>query len=177
MNFTEQRVSGCFLIEHELYEDDRGVFKRSFCSKVFGDNDIDFTVKQANISENKNKYTLRGFHYQSGNSKEAKILSCISGSIYNVVIDIRQNSKTYKQSFSIELNEKNRFSLYVPSGCANAYLTLKKNTVVNYLMGDYYDPSSYSGFRYNDPAFNIKWPACPKFISDKDLNHPNYDEK
>ena len=177
MKFEEQKILGSYLIQHDLIEDERGIFRRSYCAKTLKKNNIHFEVKQGNISENKKKYTLRGFHYQKGVSTESKILTCISGRIYNVVIDLRKDSSSYKSSFALELNKDNRLSLFVPSGCANAYLTLENNTIINYYMGDFYNPETYSGFRYNDPMFNIEWPVQPVFISEKDLNFPNYNEK
>ena len=174
MNFIEQEISGVFLIEPEPFSDDRGLFRRHFCSREFKENSIENSILQCNISENKNAFTLRGFHYQREPDQEAKTLSCIVGSIYNIVVDIRENSKTFKKWISFELSDSNRTSLHVPPGCANAFLTLKDNTHVHYYISKNYAPNSESGIRFDDPAFNFRWPASPKFISQKDLNHPAF---
>jgi|TARA_B100001142_G_C14198743_1_gene602903 dTDP-4-dehydrorhamnose 3,5-epimerase len=174
MNFIPQKVNDHLLIIPDLHDDERGVFRRSFCKEVFKKNGINFNVEQGNISENYNKHTLRGFHYQSTPSNESKILTCISGSLFNIVLDLRENSSTYKKWSSVEINSQERQSLYVPSGCANAFLTLKDNTIVHYYMNDFYNPSSYKGIRYNDPAFSFEWPHEPKIISEKDLNFSDF---
>jgi dTDP-4-dehydrorhamnose 3,5-epimerase len=178
MIFLKLNIEGLTLINHDLFEDDRGMFRRSFCKKEMEKNGIKFTVKQGNISENLNAHTMRGFHYQKGSNNEAKILSCLTGAIYNVVVDLRKNSETYLKNCAIELNSEKRDSLLVPGGCANAFLTLGDDTIVHYYMNDYFKPETYSGFRYNDPFFSIKWPFEPKNISKKDLNFLDYqDEK
>ena len=174
MNFISQPIADLFLIIPDLHKDQRGVFRRSFCEDEFANNGIDFKVIQGNISENFKKYTLRGFHYQKPPSNESKIISCITGSLFNVVIDLRRNSSTYHQWASLEISSLKKESIYVPAGCANAYLTMHNDTIVHYYMGDSYSPNSYSGIRYNDPMFSIAWPCIPKIISEKDLNIPDY---
>jgi len=173
MKIKKSKIEGVFLIRPELFKDKRGTFRRHFCKKTLKKNNINFNTVQGNISENFKRGTLRGFHYTKEPTKEAKILSCITGSIYNVVIDLRKNSNTFKKYFFIELSSQNLFSLVIPPMCANAFLTLKKNTLLHYYMGDYFNPNKYSGFRYNDPLFNIKWPLKPKIISKKDSSYPN----
>ena len=140
-------------------------------------NKIDFEVFQGNISENFKKHTMRGFHYQKSPSKESKIISCVTGSIFNVVIDLRVTSKTYLKNVSLKISSINRESVYVPSGCANAFLTLSDDTIVHYYMGDYFSPETYCGIRYNDPMFSIEWPYEPKVISLKDLKIPDFKDK
>ena len=174
MNFIPQKVNDHLLIIPDLHDVERGVFRRSFCKEVLKKNGINFNVVQGNISENYNKHTLRGFHYQSTPSNESKILTCISGSLFNIVLDLRENSSTYKKWSSVEINSQERQSLYVPSGCANAFLTLEDNTIVHYYMNDFYNPSSYKGIRYNDPTFSFEWPHEPKIISEKDLNFSDF---
>ena len=174
MNFIPQKVNDHLLIIPDLHDDERGVFRRSFCKEVLKKNGINFNVVQGNISENYNKHTLRGFHYQSTPSNESKILTCISGSLFNIVLDLREDSSSYKKWSSVEINSQERQSLYVPSGCANAFLTLEDNTIVHYYMNDFYNPSSYKGIRYNDPTFSFEWPHEPKIISEKDLNFSDF---
>ena len=174
MNFISQKINGLFLIIPDLHIDERGVFRRSFCKEVFEKNGVNFNSLQGNISENFNKHTLRGFHYQSSPSNESKIITCVTGSLFNIVLDLRKKSNTYKQWSALEINSKKRQSIYVPAGCANAFLTLEENTIVHYYMNDSYKPNTSKGIRYNDPAFSFKWPFEPKIISEKDLNLPNF---
>ena len=177
MNFISQSISDLKLITPDLHKDERGVFRRSFCIEEYKKNQIDFKVFQGNISENFTKHTLRGFHYQKAPSKESKIISCVTGSLFNVVIDLRKKSKTYLKTVSLEISSVQRGSIYVPPGCANAFLTLSDKTIVHYYMGDSFSPESYFGIRYNDPMFSIDWPFEPKVISEKDLNIPDFKEQ
>ena len=177
MNFLKQSIGGLFLIKPELHQDGRGIFRRSFCKDEFEKNGINFEVAQGNISENFKKYTLRGFHYQKSPSYESKVISCVTGSLYNVVIDLRKSSKTYLKSVVLEISSVSKESICVPSGCANAFLTMTDNTAVHYYMGDSFRAETYAGIRYNDPMFSIKWPCEPKVISDKDLKIPDFQDK
>jgi dTDP-4-dehydrorhamnose 3,5-epimerase len=174
MIFTPQKISDLFLISPDLHSDDRGVFRRSFCKVELEKNGIYFNVMQGNISENFSEHTLRGFHYQAFPSNESKIISCITGSLHNIVLDLRRESSTYKKWIALEINSSKRQSIYVPAGCANAFLTLENNTIVHYYMNDYYNPNTYKGLRFNDPFFSFKWPYEPKIISEKDLNIPDF---
>ena len=174
MKFISQKINDLFLIIPDLHSDERGVFRRSFCKDIFEKNGVNFNSLQGNISENFNKYTLRGFHYQSSPSDESKIITCVTGALFNIVLDLRKKSKTYKQWSSLEIDSNKRQSIYVPAGCANAFLTLEDNTIVHYYMNDLYNPNTYKGIRYNDPSFSFKWPFEPKIISEKDLNLPDF---
>lgn len=174
MKFISQSIFDLKIIIPDLHHDERGVFRRSFCDAEFKKNQLDFRVCQGNISENFKKHTLRGFHYQRAPSNESKIITCVTGSLFNVVIDLREKSKTYLQSASMKISSINKESIFVPSGCANAFLTLSDETIVHYYMGDFFKPESYSGIRYNDPMFSIDWPFEPKVISEKDLNIPDF---
>jgi len=177
MKFIEQKLKGVFLIDAEPFIDDRGAFRRHFCKDEFAENGLNNHVAQANISENFYAYTLRGFHYQLKPYQEAKTLSCLSGSIYDIVVDLREESPTFMQWISVDLSMKNRRSLHIAPGCANAFITLEDNTVLHYYHSEKYTPGYESGIRYNDPAFNFEWPVDPKIISEKDMNHPDFDRK
>ncbi|TRZ49924.1 dTDP-4-keto-6-deoxy-D-glucose epimerase [bacterium] len=172
MIIYKQQLAGVYLFSAEFHQDERGLFRRHYCEKELKNNGIIFSVKQGNISENNSKYTLRGFHYQKAPSNESKIISCLTGSIYNVMIDLRKGSPTFLQWQEFRLSSAGRESLYIPVGCANAFLTLEDNTWIHYYMNDFFSTESL-GFRYNDPAFPIPWPAAPKHLSDKDKNYPN----
>ncbi len=174
MKFLEQKIKGVFIIEAEPFIDERGVFRRHFCQNEFSEYNIDSIVKQANISENKYAYTLRGFHYQIEPYQEAKTISCLRGSIYDIVVDLRPKSSTFMQWISFDISSENRKSIHIPKGCANAFLSLEDNTLLQYYSSEIYDPLSERGIRYNDPAFDFKWPADAKFISEKDNNHPDF---
>jgi len=174
MRFIRQPIQGVVLIKPDLFEDNRGSFRRTYCAKELKENGIDLHVRQGNISENTHQYTMRGFHYQKSPSSESKLLTPVSGQIYNVLIDLRSTSSTFLNSIAIELSSSLRETLHVPAGCANAFLTLDANTVVHYYMGDYFKPDSYCGFRYNDPFFNIQWPNKIEVISDRDKTFPDF---
>lgn len=174
MKFIKQKIEEVFLIEPEPYEDDRGLYRRHFCQKEFKNNGLDFIVAQANISENKFAYTLRGFHFQKAPFAEAKTLSCIKGSVFDIVVDLRKKSKTYKKWLGFELSEENRKAIHIPKGCAHAILTLEDNTWIHYYSSQFYHPEAEAGIRYNDKSFGFKWPVEPKIISEKDLNHPDF---
>jgi len=174
MIFKELSIKGVYLISPKPYKDDRGLFRRHFCDKEFKKNKINFKVRQSNISENKSLGTLRGFHYQKYPFQEAKILSCLNGKFYDIIVDLRKNSKTYKKWVSVTLSSENRKMLYIPKGCANSFMTLKNNTTIHYFCSQYYSPNYEQGIRFNDPIFKFKWPMKPKIISSKDLNLRNF---
>ncbi len=174
MKFEKQSIDDMFCIYPELHVDERGVLRRSFCERELLEAGIDFTVRQGNISENLHVHTMRGFHYQRKPASEAKIITCISGGLYNVVLDIRQGSPTFGTWVANSITAENRESLYVPAGCANAFLTMQSNTIVHYYMSEFFTPDSYCGFRYDDPAFDVRWPSEPAIISRKDAEHPPF---
>jgi len=158
-----------------LVSDERGVFRRHFCSVEFAAYGIETRVMQGNVSENLHLHTLRGFHYQLAPHAEGKTISCFSGAIYDIVVDLRLESKSFLHWIAVSLNAKNRSSLHIPPGCANAYLTIEPNTIVHYYMSEFYAPDSYRGFHYNDTSFKFVWPAEPRLISDRDRNLPAFD--
>lgn len=174
MIFHEQKLSGVFIITPEPFEDDRGIFRRHFCKHEFSEHGIVTNIEQCNVSENKYKHTLRGFHYQLQPYGEGKTLSCFKGAIYDIVVDIRPESSTYLKWIGIELSEDNLKTLHVPPGCANAFLTLIDDTVIHYYCSHPYVPEAERGIRYNDKLFKFVWPAKPSIISKKDLNHPDF---
>ena len=170
MKFIKQKIQGVYLIKPEPFSDKRGMLRRNFCKKEFKAKKLMSNILQSNISENKKKYTLRGFHFQNFPYGENKVISCLSGQIYDIVVDLRKKSKTYLKWQSFIITDDNRLSLYVPSGCANAYITLKDNTWLLYYHSQYYKNNFEDSIRYNDPYFKFKWPKKPRVISKKDLN-------
>lgn len=174
MKIIEQDIKGVWIIEGEPSRDERGAFRRHFCVNEFKKNGLDSRVAQANLSENFKKFTLRGFHYQIYPFEESKTISCIMGSIYDVVVDLRPKSKSLLKWAAFELESDKNQSLHVPAGCANAYLTLTDKTLIHYYMSEFYNPESCRGVRYNDPFFKFIWPAKPLIISEKDRNYPDF---
>ncbi|MCX5695208.1 MAG: dTDP-4-dehydrorhamnose 3,5-epimerase [Candidatus Omnitrophica bacterium] len=169
MIFEEIKLKGAYRIELEQKQDERGFFARSFCQDEFRKHGIDFGIVQCNISFNKEKGTLRGMHYQIDPYEEAKLISCVRGAIYDVIIDLRKDSVTYCQWYASELTEEDYRMLYVPKGFAHGYQTLKINSVVSYQVSEFYHPGLEKGLRWNDPSIGIRWPLKPKIISNKDL--------
>lgn len=168
MIFKETKLKGAYVIELEPLEDERGFFARSFCQKEFEEHGLNPRIVQCNISFNKKKGTLRGMHYQVAPHKEAKLVSCIRGAIYDVIIDLRPNSSTYCQWVAVELSAENYKMLYIPEGFAHGFQTLEDNTVVFYQMSEFYHPECARGVRLDDTAFKIKWPIGQLIISSKD---------
>ncbi len=178
MIYKETNLKGSFLIEIEPKEDERGFFARSFCREEFKNKGIDFKIVQSNISYNKKAGTLRGMHYQIVPYEESKIVSCVKGRIYDVIIDLREDSATYCKWTAIELNADNFLSIYIPEGFAHGFQTLEDDTVVSYQMSEYFHTGSSQGVRWNDPAFKVNWPMVNKrIISAKDRMHPDFTGK
>ena len=173
MIFTETKLKGAFVIEIEPIEDERGYFARSFCQKEFEKHGLNPCIAQCNISFNKKKGTLRGMHYQVEPYPEAKLVRCIMGSIYDVIIDLRIDSPTYCEWFAVELSADGSKMIYIPEGYAHGFQTLEDNTEVFYQMSEFYNPDVARGVRWDDPAFNIDWPLGDKIISVKDQTYLN----
>ncbi len=172
LKFKKTEIGGCYIIEPEIFGDNRGVLRRHFDSDTFKSHGIDGRVRQCNISENSAKYTLRGFHYQAG--REARTVSCVRGRIHDIVVDLRPKSKTFLRWSAFVLSDENRLSLHPPSGCANAFLTLEPNTIVHYYHSEKYSPKAEKGIRYNDPLFKFVWPHKPEVMSEKDKSWPDF---
>jgi dTDP-4-dehydrorhamnose 3,5-epimerase len=168
MIFTETKIKGVFIIEPELLRDERGFFARTFCKEEFAKYGLDSSIVQCNISHNKKKGTLRGMHYQAAPYEEVKIVSCIKGAVHDVVLDLRKNSETRRQSISVEISDENFKMVYVPKGCAHGFQTLKDNVLVYYQMTEFFHPECAMGVKFDDPVFGIQWPAGKKIISEKD---------
>jgi dTDP-4-dehydrorhamnose 3,5-epimerase len=174
MLFKETKIKGAFIIEPERFEDERGFFARTCCKREFEDHGLNSNLIQCNISFNNKKGTLRGMHYQCDPHAETKLVKCIRGSIYDVIIDLRPDSETYKQWFAVELNRDNYKMLYIPKNFAHGFLTLEDNTEVFYQMSASYHPECARGVRWNDPAFSIHWPAEVSIMSDRDRDCPDF---
>ncbi len=175
MIFTETPLKGAFVIEPELNEDERGFFARTWCQREFEGHGLNSRLVQCSISFNKMKNTLRGLHYQAEPHEETKLVRCTQGGIFDVIIDLRADSATYKRHMSIILTDENRKMLYIPAGFGHGFQTLADNTEVFYQMSEYYYPETARGVRWNDPVFAIEWPEMDvRLISERDRMWPDY---
>lgn len=176
MIFKQTNVAGVFLIDLEKRGDERGFFARMFCEKEFEQHGLVTRFVQANDSLSATQHTLRGMHYQLSPKSETKLVRCVRGSLWDVVLDVRPDSPTFGQSFGAELNADNRSMMYVPKGCAHGFLTLCADTEAMYLVDEFYAPDAERGVRWNDPRFHIDWPVPPQVVSEKDQNWPDFNE-
>ena len=174
MIFTETRLAGAFVIEMERRSDERGFFARTFCRQEFEAHGLKPEVVQCNVSFNKRKGTLRGMHYQAAPFAEAKLVRCTSGSIYDVIIDLRPSSATFKKHFAVELSAENGRMLYIPEDFAHGFQTLQDDTEVFYQMAQRYSAEHARGLRWNDPTFGIAWPKGERIIIERDRNYPDF---
>jgi len=174
MKFFETRVKGAYLINLEKIDDERGFFARTWDSKIFKKFGLNNNIKQCNISLTKTKGTIRGMHLQISPHEESKLVRCVQGKVFDVIVDLRSNSKTFLQWDGIELSAENFNSIYVPEGVAHGFQILENNSTMFYQISESYFPNSTKGFRWNDENIGIKWPLSPTIISKKDQNLPLY---
>jgi len=174
MKMTPLKIHGAAVVEIEPLTDERGFFARSFCAQDFKDAGLDLNVVQSNLSHNTHKGTLRGLHYQATPKPDPKLVSCIQGRIFDVVVDIRPGSDTFCQWHGVELSADNHTSLFVPAGCAHGFITLTDNTVVHYQMGEVFVADLARGVRWDDPAFGIKWPMVPTSMAERDAAYADF---
>lgn len=174
MIFRETRLKGAYVIQPEKREDDRGFFARSFCWREFAEHNLNPKTAQCNISFNRRRGTLRGMHYQAAPFAECKLVRCTQGRIYDVIIDLRPNSSTFRQHVGEELAAGEHTMLYVPEGFAHGFQTLEDNTEVFYQMSEFYAPEHGRGVRWNDPAFAIQWPLAEPIMIERDRNYPDF---
>jgi dTDP-4-dehydrorhamnose 3,5-epimerase len=172
--FTETRLQGAYIIEPEKLADERGFFARSWCEKEFAEHNLNPCTVQCNISFNKRKGTLRGMHYQVAPSAEAKLVRCTQGAVYDVIIDLRPDSATFKQYVAETLTAWDHRMLYVPEGFAHGFLTMEDDAEIFYQMSEFYAPQLARGVRWNDPAFGIAWPIPQPIMADRDRNYPDF---
>ena len=175
MIFTETHLRGLYLIDLEKKGDERGFFARAFCEKEFGAHNLVTRFVQINNSLSAQRGTLRGMHYQLPPKAETKVVRCIRGALFDVALDLRSGSPTFGKSFGAELTADNRRMMYVPKGFAHGFLTLAPDTEAFYFADEVYAPEQERGIRWNDPKFNIAWPAEPAVLSDKDRNQRSFD--
>lgn len=174
MNFVPTPLAGVWLIEVQRIEDPRGFFARSFCQKEFSALGLNPRIEQSNVSFNRRRGTLRGMHYQVRPHAECKVVRCTHGKIWDVALDLRKGSSTFKRSYGVELSDENRRALYLPEDVAHGFQTLVENSEVLYLMSEAYHPKSARGVRWNDPAFGIDWPLPDPHLSERDANFASF---
>lgn len=175
MKFLPTPLKDGYLIELEKRGDDRGFFARFFCERDFREAGLETHFVQMNNSLSTKSGTLRGLHYQLAPAAEVKVVRCISGAIFDAIVDIRPDSPTFGRWFGAELTSENRLMMYVPRGFAHAVLTLRGDTEILYMVSAFYSPENERGLRWNDPHFSIQWPCVPTEISPKDAAWPDFD--
>ena len=175
MIFRPTRLPGVFEIELERTTDERGFFARSWCRRSFEELGLNARLVQCNVSFNVRKGTLRGMHYQAMPYEETKIVRCTRGAIYDVIVDLRPQSATFKDWVAVVLTAEKRNMVYVPEGCAHGFLTLECDTEVFYQMSEFYHPESARGVRWDDPAFQIAWPFSVEVMSERDRAYPDFE--
>lgn len=174
MILAETKISGVFEVHPERKPDERGFFARTWCQNEFAEHGLDSRLVQCSLSYNTHKGTLRGMHYQTAPFAETKVVRCTQGAIYDVVLDLRPESATFKGWISVVLTAENRDMIYIPRGCAHGFLTLQDATEVFYQMSEFYNPESARGVRWDDPAFRIIWPEKVSVISERDRTYPDF---
>jgi dTDP-4-dehydrorhamnose 3,5-epimerase len=174
MYFYETPLVGAFVVETEMRADERGAFYRSFCRQEFQLHGLANAFVQCSISRNRLRGTLRGMHFQKDPKPEGKLVRCVSGSAYDVIVDLRRESPTFCRWFGIELNDSNGAALYVPPGFAHGFQTLRDCTDILYQMTEYYVPELADGVKWSDPAFGIVWPLEVVAVSERDRSFPAF---
>jgi len=174
MIFSETELKGAFLVEPDRKEDSRGFFARTWDQEEFESHGLNSRLVQCSLSFNKKKGTLRGMHYQVAPFEETKLVRCTKGEIFDVIIDLRPRSSTFKKHFSVILNDENRTMLYIPEGFAHGFQTLADNTEIFYQMSQFFLPGHSGGVRWNDPVFGIQWPPGERIILERDMNYPDF---
>ncbi len=172
MIFRETTLRGAYLIEPELLHDERGFFARVFCQQEFELRGLSTHFVQCSISHNARKGTLRGMHYQAAPHEEAKLIRCTRGAIYDVIVDLRRDSPTFRRWAAVELTAENRFMLYVPQGLAHGFQTLCDDAEVFYQISEFYHPEGARGIRWNDRGLAISWPLADPIMSQRDADFP-----
>jgi dTDP-4-dehydrorhamnose 3,5-epimerase len=172
--FRETRIAGALVIEPERHVDDRGSFARIWCARELSLRGVDTRLAQSSVSANPRRGTLRGLHYSVAPHAEAKVVRCVRGAAYDVLVDVRPGSPTQCQWHAETLSADNGLAVYAPQGVAHGFVTLEDSTDVLYLISEFYDAACSRGVRWNDPAFSVPWPVRDPILSDRDRGYPDY---
>ena len=175
MRIADTPLQGALLLEPERIEDERGYFARTFCVDELAARGMRFEVVQCNVSSNRRRGTLRGMHFQRPPHAEGKIVSCLAGSLLDVIVDLREDSPSFRRWHAVELSAANRLALAIPPGLAHGFQTLEDGTEVQYMMSRRYVPEAAAGVRWNDPAFGIRWPIERPILSARDAAYPDFE--
>lgn len=175
MEFLKTKLPGVFEIHIEAKPDERGFFARTWCQQEFESQGITGKFVQASLSFSKRKGTLRGLHYQIAPHEETKLIRCTHGAVYDVILDLRPKSPAFKNWIAVELTAEKRNMIYLPEGCAHGFLTLEDGSEVIYQMSEFQHAESAHGVRWDDPSFQIKWPARVEVISERDRSYPDFE--
>ena len=175
LTFTALPLDGAYSVTATRQEDERGWFARSWCARELAAQGLTPVMAQSSLSYNQRRGTLRGLHYQVPPHQEAKLVTCVHGAIWDVLVDLRAESPTFRQWHGEELNGESSHALYVPEGFAHGFLTLSDDALVLYQISEFHTPGADRGIRWDDPAFGIKWPAAPTVIADRDRAFGNFD--
>ena len=177
MIFHKAKIAGLYIIELEPKGDERGRFTRIFCKKELAEANLNFMIVQVNQSWNRHKGIIRGLHFQKEPKAEDKIVGCLEGAIYDVAVDLREDSPSYGEWQAVELSRDNMKMFYIPKGCAHGFQALTDNCLVQYFMSEFYSPEHERGVRYDDPLLNIKWPLDNPILLAKDKSWPPFKKK
>ncbi len=172
MIFTPLELAGAFRIDVEAHRDERGLFARTYCEEEFAAHGVDVRFRQCSVSFNARRGTLRGMHFQAEPHAEDKLVRCTAGAVFDVIVDLRPGSSTYRRWCAAELGAADRRALLVPRGCAHGFLTLSDDAEVFYMISTPYAAASSRGFRWDDPAVGIDWPFAPTIVSARDAALP-----
>jgi dTDP-4-dehydrorhamnose 3,5-epimerase len=174
VKFSTTAIAGAWLIDLERHDDERGFFARTFCRAEFAAHGLRASFVQCNLSSNAYRGTLRGMHYQVRPHEEAKLVCCTRGAVYDVVVDLRPDSPTFREWAGFDLSAANRRMLYIAEGLAHGFQSLEDETDVFYFMSATYHPEAARGVRWNDPAFGIRWPLAEPVLSTRDASYPDF---
>jgi len=175
MIFTKIPIDGAFLVELEPRVDERGSFARAFCQREFAAQGITFQIAQCNLAHTNHAGVVRGLHYQEKPAEEQKLVRCIAGAVFDVIVDMRRESPTYRAVYSVRLDTQSRKALFIPGGVAHGYQSLTGNTEFLYMTDQFYAPGLEKGVRFSDPALGVTWPLEPRDVTERDNNWPLLD--
>jgi len=175
MHFTETRLAGVWIVESDVFADERGWFARAWAPEPFAARGLETTFVQASLSSNRRRATIRGLHYQTAPFEEVKLIRAVRGAVHDITVDLRPHSPTYLQWVGVDLTADNRRMIYIPRGCAHGYQTLTDDADVFYFVSAPYSPAHQRGIRWNDPAVKVEWPlGPPASLSDRDGQFPDF---
>lgn len=175
MELQPTPLAGAFVVDLSRLTDERGFFARTFCRRVFAERGLESEIAQSNVSFNQRRGTLRGLHFQAEPHGEAKLITCVQGAVWDVIVDLRPDSPTFAQHFAMTLEADARRAVYVPRGMAHGFQSLVDNAVVSYQMFNFFEATAARGIRWNDPRLAIPWPVADPILSPRDQAFPLLD--